>query len=159
MVCGHALERVLHEAVCVLIVCTVAGSFCWPLHRASSNSTPAPTKPSSSALAANTTSLLTYFTSSMLGWLGASAGTAASALLSILAHSISMVFVRAHALALPIHHTTVVLPCNYACIVACSCAAACNRPPIGAYICTGGNLLVGGVISRYHVESGEVIGL
>ena len=34
MVCGHALERVLHEAVCVLIVCTVAGSFCWPLHLA-----------------------------------------------------------------------------------------------------------------------------
>ena len=58
--------------------------------------------------------------------------------------------VRARALALPVHHTTVGLPCNY--------VAACSRPPIGAYICTGGNLLVGG-FSRYHVECGVVIRL
>ena len=44
--------------------------------------------------------------------------------------------VRARALALPVHYTTVGLPCSY--------AAACSRPPIGAYIRTGGNLLVGG---------------
>ena len=55
--------------------------------------------------------------------------------------------VRARALALPLHHTTVGLPCSY--------AAACGRPPIGAYICTGGNLLVGG-FSRYHCWSGGV---
>ena len=58
--------------------------------------------------------------------------------------------VRARALALSVRHTTVGLPCSY--------AAACSRPPIGVYICTGGNLLVGG-FSRYHVESGEVVGL
>ena len=34
--------------------------------------------------------------------------------------------VRARTLAVPVHHTTVGLPCNY--------AAACSRPPKGAYI-------------------------
>ena len=36
--CGHTLECVLHEAVrasSVCYCCTVAGSFFWPLHRAS----------------------------------------------------------------------------------------------------------------------------
>ena len=75
---------------------------CNASYRASSNSTPAPTKPSRSALAANTASLLTYFTSSVLGWLGGSAGAAATALLSILAHSVSIVFAYSGTSSLPL---------------------------------------------------------